>query len=115
MLKNCVIVRLEPGDAFFDRSFAAALPPIENRFSLFAETVRKRRRLGASEARPSSEPAGAVSRGRTLRADLSDPPFPDCDEEMFERYAADFAADADLDPGDTEDVFGHLAEDVWGP
>ena len=40
--KNCVIVRLPAGDAFFDRS---AMPDaiVENTFSRFAETVKRRR------------------------------------------------------------------------
>ena len=42
LLKNCVIVRLPAGDAFFDRS---AMPDaiVENTFSRFAETVKRRR------------------------------------------------------------------------
>jgi hypothetical protein len=43
LLKNCVIVRLPGGETFFDRG---ALPkePVENTFSRFAETVKRRRR-----------------------------------------------------------------------
>ncbi len=46
LLSNCVIVRLKKGEAFFDNK-AAAPPPRSNTFSLFAETVRKRRRFSS--------------------------------------------------------------------
>jgi len=42
LLKNCVIVRLPAGAAFYDKG-AVPRVSVENRFSLFAGTVKKRR------------------------------------------------------------------------
>ena len=44
LLKNCEIVRLQAGETFYKKRQDAA-PQIPNTFSLFAETVRKRRRM----------------------------------------------------------------------
>jgi len=41
-MKNCVIVRLPAGDAFYDRG-AVPHAVVENRFSRFAQTVKRRR------------------------------------------------------------------------
>jgi hypothetical protein len=42
LLKNCVIVRLHAGDAFYDRG-AVPHAVVENTFSRFAQTVKRRR------------------------------------------------------------------------
>ena len=44
LLKNCVFVRLPAGSTFYD---LARVPKrrVRNRFSLFADTVKKRRQL----------------------------------------------------------------------
>ena len=44
LLTNCVIFRLPPGEAFFNK---AAMPkePVPNTFSLFAKTLKRRREL----------------------------------------------------------------------
>jgi hypothetical protein len=49
LLKNCVFMRLPPGDTFYDKS---SLPeePVENTFSLFAQTVKRRRAAAAAAA-----------------------------------------------------------------
>ena len=59
LLKNCVIVRLPAGEAFYDQ---AALPQVqvENRFSLFAQTVKRRRMLRA-QVLPVQEAAGGAA------------------------------------------------------
>lgn len=44
LLKNCVFVRLAAGETFYEKDKVPARKP-ENRFSLFAQTV-KRRRIG---------------------------------------------------------------------
>ena len=42
LLKNCVVIRLEPGETFYQRREGP--PPIlENTASLFAQTVKRRR------------------------------------------------------------------------
>ena len=42
LLKNCVILRLPAGDAFYDRG-AVPQAVVENAFSRFADTVKRRR------------------------------------------------------------------------
>ena len=42
LLKNCVVVRLEPGETFYQPRVDAA-PVLENAASLFAQTVKRRR------------------------------------------------------------------------
>ena len=58
--KNCVIVRLAAGEAFYDQEEANRLPTVANEFSLFAETVRQRRRLQAAGANEGSAAVAEV-------------------------------------------------------
>ena len=44
LLKNCVIVRLPSGEAFYDTLRVPKLQ-LDNRFSLFADTVKRRRKM----------------------------------------------------------------------
>ena len=48
LCKNTVRVALNKGETFYDSSFE--LPPVANRFSLFAETVKRRRAARVTNA-----------------------------------------------------------------
>ena len=45
LLKNCVFARLPAGDTFYEKDKVPAQKP-ENRFSLFAQTIKRRRTSG---------------------------------------------------------------------
>jgi hypothetical protein len=55
LLKNCVIVRLPAGEAFYEKRTA---PKVSNAFSLFARTVRRRREQAVEVAPSSAEGLG---------------------------------------------------------
>jgi len=42
LLKNCIFIKLKAGEAFFEKDKVPTLK-VENRFSLFAETIKRRR------------------------------------------------------------------------
>ena len=65
LLGNTVRIELVPGDKFWDTS-APALAPPENTFSLFAQTLRRRRR--AEAGRWSEEEEEGPGHGREWRS-----------------------------------------------
>jgi hypothetical protein len=50
LLKNCTIVRLPPGETFYE-AFAEPPDPVPNTFSLFTETLKRRREGGEAGRR----------------------------------------------------------------
>ena len=63
LLKNCIIVKLGPGEAYYEKDQIPNVK-IENRFSLFAETVRKKRAAEKSPLPigPAEEPSSKRAR-----------------------------------------------------
>ena len=49
LCKNCVFVRLPAGEAFYDKD-RVPTRKIQNKYSLFAQTVKRRRIAAAAEA-----------------------------------------------------------------
>ena len=88
LMRNCTVLRLRPGDAFYDKSLVPR-KVLPNRFGLYAATIKRRRSAaGAADAAPAAAPLAV-----TLPCRSEGPPV-------------DFWDDLG-DAGVEEDPFGH--------